>query len=230
MGSRLLIVGLCLVLAVPGGAQVSSEAVAWGSGPASFLFTEAERAEWGAVADDAAAVAFVARFWDRRDPTPETPDNEALEEFRQRVAFADRNYSTAGLRGSMSDPGRTLVVLGPPSRVKRSGWRQGGSGVEGLDTSSADHHPSEGDRGHANPPPTPDDNPFAGEGGSGVPMQSGSFLRETWFYEGERAPRSIGRPTSVGFRRPIPGAPLRFSRPEKTEALLAFELLSRIPS
>ncbi len=57
-------------------------------------------------------------FWKRRDPTPETAMNEALETFHARVEQADRLYSRRGLmRGMFSDMGRVFIRYGEPTEV-----------------------------------------------------------------------------------------------------------------
>lgn len=60
---------------------------------------------------------FLADFWRRYDPTPDTAHNEILEEFHRRVAFADLNYSESK-RGASSDRGRVYVRYGAPDEVQ----------------------------------------------------------------------------------------------------------------
>jgi len=69
--------------------------------------------------DDDEAARFVEAFWRRRDPDPEQPDtNPFYERFEQRVAAADRLYAEGDERGSLTDRGHALVLLGPPPRLK----------------------------------------------------------------------------------------------------------------
>ena len=65
-----------------------------------------------------AAISFIERFWRRRDPTPLDPGNLFREAFYRRVEEADLLYGEPGLRGSLSDRGRALVLLGPPSHLQ----------------------------------------------------------------------------------------------------------------
>ena len=58
---------------------LSAEYLDWGRGPAQFLMTKEEAAKWKTIASDDDAKAFVALFWARRDPTADTPRNEAVE-------------------------------------------------------------------------------------------------------------------------------------------------------
>jgi GWxTD domain-containing protein len=60
---------------------------------------------------------YLSEFWHKLDPTPDTPDNEILEGFRQRVAFADRKFQSTLRRGILTDQGRVYVRYGPPDDV-----------------------------------------------------------------------------------------------------------------
>jgi GWxTD domain-containing protein len=54
-------------------------------------------------------------FWRKRDPTPETAMNEAYLRFRERVEFANAQYSQHGIeKGMFSDMGRVYIRYGAP--------------------------------------------------------------------------------------------------------------------
>jgi len=59
-------------------------------------------------------VDFNEAFWRRRNPDPTTHSNEFLKTFYERVDAADRLYTEDGVRGSLTDRGRALILLGPP--------------------------------------------------------------------------------------------------------------------
>jgi len=59
---------------------------------------------------------FVADFWKRRDPTPETAANEFRSMYYTRHAVADKAFR-AGIPGWMTDRGRIFILLGPPTDV-----------------------------------------------------------------------------------------------------------------
>jgi GWxTD domain-containing protein len=101
-------------------AQLSSKYDDYGKGPVQWIMTKDEKVEWKKVANDADAQKFVYLFWARRDPTPGTPRNEFKESFDQRVAYADEHFAAGRLRGSMTDPGRVIIVLGPATRMSSS--------------------------------------------------------------------------------------------------------------
>ncbi|HLJ75636.1 MAG TPA: GWxTD domain-containing protein, partial [Thermoanaerobaculia bacterium] len=99
--------------AVAGFAQLSMAKADWAQGPVKYLMTRDEQAQWNALKSDADADQFIALFWARRDPTPNTPENEFKEAFDQRVAYADQHFGTARQKGSLTDRGRVLILFGP---------------------------------------------------------------------------------------------------------------------
>ena len=68
-------------------------------------------------ADSTRQVANWEEFWARRDPTPDTPRNEALIEFIRRVRHAERHFQGYG-PGWRSDMGRIYIRHGPPDQVE----------------------------------------------------------------------------------------------------------------
>lgn len=78
----------------------------------------AEKRQLRSLRNDGEAAIFIEEFWRRRDPDPAVPGNPCRESFEARVAAADRQYGEPALRGSLTDRGRTLVLLGPPSLLR----------------------------------------------------------------------------------------------------------------
>jgi GWxTD domain-containing protein len=107
-------------------------------------------------------------FWKRRDPTPETARNEALETFLARVDYANRTYSHVGLgKGMFSDMGRVYIRYGQPSEVTHQVIP---AGDDGLDRVVQELSATE-------------QRPIGGLGSAGL----GGDMRpyEVWIYEGE---------------------------------------------
>ena len=75
---------------------------------------EIERLRNLSAADQAAGWE---EFWRRRDPTPDTPRNEALIEFIRRVRYAERHFQGYG-PGWRSDMGRIYIRYGPPDQIE----------------------------------------------------------------------------------------------------------------
>jgi GWxTD domain-containing protein len=57
------------------------------------------------------------KFWVDTDPIPNTPENEALEQYFTRVAIANDRFREEGVgQGWRSDRGEVLITLGPPDQ------------------------------------------------------------------------------------------------------------------
>lgn len=57
-------------------------------------------------------------FWAKRDPDPTTPRNELMEEYYQRVDYANKNYSHY-VEGWRTDMGMVYIRFGSPDNVER---------------------------------------------------------------------------------------------------------------
>ena len=63
---------------------------------------------------------FVADFWRRRDPDPESEENEFKTEYFARISKADELFKGEGRPGWLSDRGRIFVIYGPPQERRTS--------------------------------------------------------------------------------------------------------------
>ena len=103
-------------------------------GPTRWLMLPEEQRQFRRLHTTREAVDFIEAFWRRRDPDPATPGNEFSRTFYERVEAADRLYPERGTRGSLTDRGRALILLGPPpmlrySQKKVPAWDPGRSGA-----------------------------------------------------------------------------------------------------
>jgi GWxTD domain-containing protein len=57
-------------------------------------------------------------FWEKKDPTPGTQENELMNEYYRRVNFSNQNFS-GYLEGWKSDMGMVYILFGPPSDIER---------------------------------------------------------------------------------------------------------------
>jgi len=57
---------------------------------------------------------FIVDFWKKRDPTPETEENEFRDEYFKRIEDANHLF-TEGEPGWLQDRGRIYILLGPPT-------------------------------------------------------------------------------------------------------------------
>jgi GWxTD domain-containing protein len=92
----------------------------WVRGPVRWLLLPEEERIFQDLRSDREAAWFIAEFWRRRDPDPATPGNPFYDAFEERVSAADRLYGETGRRGSLTERGRALLLLGPPSVVRVS--------------------------------------------------------------------------------------------------------------
>ncbi|HEY3836783.1 MAG TPA: GWxTD domain-containing protein [Bryobacteraceae bacterium] len=81
---------------------------------------------------------FVEQFWLRRDPTPDTAENEYREEHYRRIAFANEHFAS-GVPGWKTDRGRMYIRFGPPDEIEPhpSGGTYQRTAQEGGGTSSS---------------------------------------------------------------------------------------------
>lgn len=57
-------------------------------------------------------------FWEERDPTPNTEENELFDEYYRRIAYANKNFSHY-MEGWRTDMGMVYIILGAPNNVDR---------------------------------------------------------------------------------------------------------------
>jgi len=58
---------------------------------------------------------FIDAFWKKRDPDPETEENEFKAQYFQRIDEANHLFSEGQEPGWLQDRGRIYILLGPPS-------------------------------------------------------------------------------------------------------------------
>lgn len=108
----------------------------WAKGPVQWLMSEDEQKQFKALKTDDERAAFAKSFWEKRDPTPGTPENEYEAIFWQRVEQADKAYKTMLKEGSVSDFGRVFILLGPPTSQRKDSrytyWVYEPSPVNGI--------------------------------------------------------------------------------------------------
>ena len=81
-----------------------------------WIITDEERSAFMQLSNDEERDQFIEAFWQRRDPTPDTEENEFKEEHYRRIAYANEHYA-AGIPGWKSDRGRMYIVFGPPDEI-----------------------------------------------------------------------------------------------------------------
>jgi GWxTD domain-containing protein len=82
-----------------------------------YIITDEERAAFRQLSNDEERDNFIEAFWQRRDPTPDTEENEYKEEHYQRIAYANEHFP-AGVPGWKTDRGRIYIVFGKPDEIE----------------------------------------------------------------------------------------------------------------
>ena len=89
----------------------------WLDEDVTYIITDEERAAFKQLSNDEERDAFIEAFWQRRDPTPDTEENEFKEEHYQRIAYANEHFA-AGVPGWKTDRGRIYIVFGKPDEIE----------------------------------------------------------------------------------------------------------------
>src|SRR5580704_9736511 len=82
-----------------------------------WIITDEEKAAFKQLSNDEERDSFIEAFWQRRDPTPDTEENEYKEEHYQRIAYANEHFA-AGIPGWKSDRGRIYIMYGKADEIE----------------------------------------------------------------------------------------------------------------
>ncbi len=81
-----------------------------------WIISDEERAAFKQLSNDEERDQFIEAFWQRRDPTPDTIENEFKEDHYARIAYANEHYA-AGIPGWKTDRGRMYIMYGKPDEI-----------------------------------------------------------------------------------------------------------------
>jgi GWxTD domain-containing protein len=107
----------------------------WVNEDVLWIITDEERKTFNLLKTDDEREQFIEQFWLRRDPDPDTDANEYREEYYQRIAYANEQF-TSGIPGWKTDRGRIYIMFGAPHQKEshpsggsydRPIWEGGGS-------------------------------------------------------------------------------------------------------
>jgi GWxTD domain-containing protein len=82
-----------------------------------WIITDEERSAFKQLSNDEERDQFIEAFWQRRDPTPDTIENEFKEEHYRRIAYANEHFP-AGIPGWKTDRGRMYIIYGPADEIE----------------------------------------------------------------------------------------------------------------
>jgi GWxTD domain-containing protein len=97
--------------------ELTSGYTRWTQEDVAYIITDEEKKAFDQLTTDDEREQFVEQFWLRRDPTPDTIENEYKEEHYRRIAYANEHYAS-GIPGWRTDRGRIYIRFGPPDEIE----------------------------------------------------------------------------------------------------------------
>jgi GWxTD domain-containing protein len=88
----------------------------WLDEDVGYIISDEERQSFKRLSTDDERESFIESFWLRRDPTPDTMENEFKEEHYRRIAYANDRFPS-GIPGWKTDRGRIYITFGPPDEI-----------------------------------------------------------------------------------------------------------------
>ncbi|HSK71185.1 MAG TPA: GWxTD domain-containing protein, partial [Pyrinomonadaceae bacterium] len=83
----------------------------------AYIITPEEKKAFKELKNDEERENFIENFWRRRDPNPDTEENEFREEFYERIAYANEHFAS-GIPGWKTDRGRIYIAWGKPDSIE----------------------------------------------------------------------------------------------------------------
>ncbi|MGH9530310.1 MAG: GWxTD domain-containing protein [Terriglobales bacterium] len=81
-----------------------------------YIITDGERKAFKQLSNDEERDQFIEAFWQRRNPNPDSEDNEFKDEHYRRIEYANDHFA-AGIPGWRTDRGRIYIKFGPPDEI-----------------------------------------------------------------------------------------------------------------
>ncbi len=85
----------------------------WLEKDVTYVITDEEKRAFKKLQTDLEREKFIEEFWRRRDPDPDTEENEFKEEYYERIAYANEHFAS-GIPGWKTDRGRIWIMYGKP--------------------------------------------------------------------------------------------------------------------
>jgi GWxTD domain-containing protein len=83
---------------------------------ARLIMTREEEEIFKHLPDKESRQEFIKDFWAKRDPDPDTEENEYKDEFFRRIEYANDRFNE-GVPGWKTDRGRIYIYLGAPDKI-----------------------------------------------------------------------------------------------------------------
>jgi GWxTD domain-containing protein len=88
----------------------------WLDQDVTYIISDEERKAFKNLSNDEERDAFMENFWQRRNPNPDSPENEFREEHYRRIAYANEHFA-AGKPGWKTDRGHIYISFGKPDSI-----------------------------------------------------------------------------------------------------------------
>jgi GWxTD domain-containing protein len=83
----------------------------------AYIITDEERTAFLRLTTNEERESFIENFWNRRNPNPDSVDNEFKEEHYRRIAYANERFAS-GVPGWKTDRGRIYIIWGKPDEIE----------------------------------------------------------------------------------------------------------------
>lgn len=88
----------------------------WLNQDVTYIISDEERKAFMSLSNDEERDSFIENFWLRRNPNPDSPENEYREEHYRRIAYANEHFA-AGKPGWRTDRGHIYISFGKPDDI-----------------------------------------------------------------------------------------------------------------
>ena len=97
--------------------ELSQDDKKWLDQDVRWIISDEEKKAFMQLSNEEEREQFIEAFWDRRNPNPDSEDNEFKDEHYRRIEYANEHYQ-AGMPGWLTDRGRIYIVYGPPDEIE----------------------------------------------------------------------------------------------------------------
>src|SRR6266480_5820997 len=97
--------------------ELSEDDKKWLNEDVRWIISDEERKAFMTLSNEEERDKFIEAFWDRRNPNPDSEDNEFKDEHYRRIEYANEHFA-AGVQGWRTDRGRIYIVFGPADEVE----------------------------------------------------------------------------------------------------------------
>jgi len=89
----------------------------WLEQDVAYIISDEERKAFKNLSNNEERESFIEQFWLRRNPNPDSPENEFREEHYRRIAYANEHFA-AGKPGWKTDRGHIYIAFGKPDSIE----------------------------------------------------------------------------------------------------------------